>query len=142
MESNYNLFDKYPKNNFYAIFNFVENKIKRKNNEDINFNEFNSRYFNKKNINPKILSTSQNVPKRSQLIKLFKGNNNNYKTNIDFKFSSSIKLNYGINNEKNHFKKLIKKNNHSNNFSSINFSYNNADYFKSHNKTKKLLNLL
>ena len=145
IESNDNLFDKYPINNLDAIFNFVENKIKGKNIEDINFNEFNSRYFNKlnnKNINSKILSISQNVPKRSHLIKLFKSKNNNYTNNFDFKFSSSIKLNYGNNNEKNHFKKLIKKSSHSNNFSSSNFSYNNADYFKSQNKTKKLLNLL
>ena len=145
MENNDNLFDKYPNNNFDIIFNFVENKIKGKNNEDIYFNEFNSRYFNKinnKNFNSKIISISQNIPKRSHLIKLFKGNNNNYKNNFNFKFSSSIKLNYGKNNEKNLFKKLIKNNIHSNNFSSSNFSYNNAEYFKSQNKTKKLLDLL
>jgi len=145
MENNDNILDKFT-NNFDAIFNFVENKIKGKN--DIsNFNQFNSRYLTKLNnhkIYPKLLSISQNEPKRNHLMKLFKENNNkiSFKNNINFKFSSSIKLNFGINNEKNHFKRLIKKNTHSINFNPSNFSYNEPDFFKSQNKTKKLLNLL
>ena len=73
MENNDNILDKFT-NNFDAIFNFVENKIKGKN--DIsNFNQFNSRYLTKLNnhkIYPKLLSISQNEPKRNHLMKLFK----------------------------------------------------------------------
>ena len=133
-------------NNFDAIFNFVENKIKHKS-KIINFSnykEFNFRYKNKLNFkkeNIKLLSISQNEPKKIGLISLFKENNsNNYVKQKNFKLSSS-KFNIKLNEEKKPFRRIINKDTHYNNFNISNFSYNDADYFALKNNKQKLLNL-
>ena len=139
VENNDNLLDKFS-DNFDAIFNFVENKIKHKIN---NKNEFNSRYKSKlnfKKINPKLLSISQNVPKRNHLMKVYQRGNN--KNNNKFQFPVNKKINIMMNEEITPFRKIMSKDNYQNNFCISNYSYNDLDYPKLQNKKKNLLNLL
>lgn len=149
-ENNENLLDKFS-NNFDAIFNFVESKIKQKTQNNIketNIKEFNSRYNSKPNyykINPKILSISQNEPRKKQIIKPFKENFKiKYNLENNIKFPSRNKLSIQITEEISPLRKVINKDFLSNNNlaeSSNCYNYNNC-FFNKNNETKKLFNLL
>ncbi len=147
MESNDNLLDKFS-NNFDAIFNFVENKVKQKSNKinNSNYKEFNSKYKNKINfikINPKLLSISQNEPKRNKLTNLFKEYNEyNFLSENNFKYpSNNFNFNDKLSEEKSPFESLFNKEKHYNNFSNFNSSYNGVENLKLKNNRKKFINL-
>ena len=139
-ERNDNTLDKYT-NNFDEIFYFVENKIKNKGNNINNssLKEFDSRYHRKQNfkkINPKLLSISQNEPKKNDLLKFFKKINEKNNFNLEHK----NKLNIKISAQNHPLKRKIKKDIFSNS-GLPNYSYNDADNFIMKNKRKILLNL-
>ncbi len=141
--NNNNLLDKFS-DNFDAIFNFVESKIKQKPINKINshlknnnlYNGINNCKYNFKKVNQQV-SISQNVAKRNNLYKLCNKNNNN-----KFKLPINNKLKIIINEEISPFKRYISKENYQNNFSISNYSYNDLDYSKLQNKKKNLLLLL
>ena len=149
-----NILDKFS-NNFDAIFNLVESKVKKKSNKinRSNYQEFNSKYkgkiyfkkLNTKLINPKLLSISQNAPKRSHLNELFKENKNNYLTENHFNFPKN-KFDFieRLSEEKSPFKpfrSLFNKEKKYNNFEISDFSYNNGDNLNFINNRRKLINL-
>ena len=150
-----NILDKFS-NNFDAIFNFVESKVKKKTNKinRSNNKEFNPKYkgkinfkkLNTKLTNPKLLSISQNVPKRSHLNELFKeSNKNNYLSENLFSFPMN-KFDFigRLSKEKSPFKpfrSLFNKEKKYNNFDISDYSYNNGDNLNFINNRRKLINL-
>ena len=150
-----NILDKFS-NNFDAIFNIVESKVKKKSNKmgGSICEGFNSKYkgkinfkkLNTKLVNPKLLSISQNVPKRSHLNKLLKeSNKNNYMSENHFNFSMN-KFNFieRLSEEKSPFKPLrsiFNKKKKYNNFDISDYNYNNRDNLNLKNNRRKLINL-